>query len=86
MTAITRDMLKACHYSSVIHLDGQGFYQNRFSCAEHPRFTIVDTGSRGTPSKKHKFGRELFVDGEPCRDLDAVAAALNKPQKVARSA
>jgi hypothetical protein len=74
---ITSDDLAKAHTSPVVHLDGQGFYENHSQCVEYPRLTIVDRGRRGKPRKDVKFGRIFFVDGTECADLDAALTLLN---------
>jgi hypothetical protein len=74
---ISRADLKNAKFRTVAHLDGQGFYENHYSCTTYPRLQVVDRGPRGKPSKTAKLGRFFFVDGIECPDLDAVLTLLN---------
>jgi hypothetical protein len=82
---VTLDDLKKAKFRQGFHLDGQGFYQNHFSCTDYPRLGVVETGPRGKASKTAKFGRRFFVDGMECPDLDAVLTLLNAELREAKA-
>jgi hypothetical protein len=75
MSTVTAEIFDTCHFPETMHAHGPGMWVYGYTCTEHPRLQIKDTGDR----KRHTATRYYLVDGKEVADRDAAVAALNVP-------